>query len=71
MRGAERNFLSTNRDRAQTVLDQQYSNYHGDKEVKEVALKGFKKRYAITSDLQQFYNACKLIIEQWNLQRFL
>ena len=43
VRGVERNFLSTNRDRAQTVLDQQYSNYHGDKEVKEVVLKGFKK----------------------------
>ena len=28
-------------------------------------------RFAITGDLQQFYNACKLISSQWNLQRFL
>ena len=28
-------------------------------------------RYAITGDLQQFYNACKLNASQWNLQRFL
>ena len=27
--------------------------------------------FAITGDLQQFYNACKLSAEQWNLQRFL
>ena len=28
-------------------------------------------KYAIWGDLQQFYNTCKLIPEQWNLQRFL
>ena len=28
-------------------------------------------RYAITGDIQQFYNTCKLIPSQWNLQRFL
>ena len=27
--------------------------------------------YAVNGDLKQFYNSCKLIIEQWNLQRFL
>ena len=26
---------------------------------------------AMTGDLQQFYNACKLLPQQWNLQRFL
>ena len=25
----------------------------------------------MVGDLQQFYNACKLICSQWNLQRFL
>ena len=28
-------------------------------------------RHAVTGDLQQFYNACKLTTSQWNLQRFL
>ena len=27
--------------------------------------------FALTGDLTQFYNACKLIVEQWNLQRLL
>ena len=27
--------------------------------------------FAMTGDLTQFYNTCKLIIQQWNLQRFL
>ena len=27
--------------------------------------------YAVNGDLQQVYNACKLIADQWNLQRFL
>ena len=162
VRGPERDFLSTIRDRALTVLNQQCKKYHQDEEIKEVAIKAFKKlfdnghaalvedldeetkalfmdkdpqyyipwrlifklmsvstpcravldgssrtkfrsdgsagrclndlvvkgkittinliklllrfrvgRFACTCDLQQFYNACKLIIEQWNLQRFL
>ena len=28
-------------------------------------------RFSVTGDLQQFYNACKLLPPQWNLQRFL
>ena len=28
-------------------------------------------RHAVTGDLTQFYNACKLLPSQWNLQRFL
>ena len=28
-------------------------------------------KFAVTGDLQQFYNACKLTPSQWNLQRFL
>ena len=28
-------------------------------------------KFALTGDLKQFYNACKLWAEQWNLQRFL
>ena len=28
-------------------------------------------KYAVTWDLQQFYNACKLSPQQWNLQRFI
>ena len=28
-------------------------------------------KYALSGDLQQFYNACKLTSKQWNLQRFL
>ena len=27
--------------------------------------------YGMAGDLQQFYNSCKLDINQWNLQRFL
>ena len=29
------------------------------------------RRFAVTVDLQQFYNSCKLNSDQWNLQRFL
>ena len=161
-RGPERDFLSTNKDRALTILDQQCRKYHKDDEVKEIALKAFSKLFdnghaaiiddvdpellaefidkdpqyyipwrlqfnlkslstpcravldgssrtkfrpdgtggrclndlvvkgkittinllkmllrfcagliAVTTDLQQFYNACKLLAKQWNLQRFL
>ena len=28
-------------------------------------------RFGLTCDLQQFYNSCKLVPTQWNLQRFL
>ena len=28
-------------------------------------------KFSMTGDLQQFYNACKLVPDQWNLQRFL
>ena len=28
-------------------------------------------RFAISGDIAQFYNACKLLPQQWNLQRFL
>ena len=161
VRGQEKDFLTTNRDRALKVLDQQCKKYHGDDEVRETALKAFKKLFgnghaaliedveakllaifidkdpqyfipwrlifkdsistpcravldgssktkprkdgtggrclndlvvkgkittinlfkmllrftvglfAVNGDLQQFYNACKLIADQWNLQRFL
>jgi hypothetical protein len=161
VRGAEQDFLTTNRERAMQVLDQQCRKYHGDEEVRETALKAFRKLfdnghaelikdveeellvqfmdkdpqyfipwrlvfkdsvstpcravldassrtkyrrdgtagrclndlvvkgkvttinlvkmllrftvglYAVNGDLKQFYNACKLIVEQWNLQRFL
>ena len=161
VRGPEQDFLTTNRDRAMKVLDQQCRKYHGDEEIRETALKAFKKLfdnghaalvsdveeevleqfiykdpqyfipwrlvfkdsvsttcravldassktkhrsdgragrclndlvvkgkvttinlvkmllrftvglYAVNGDLKQFYNACKLIVEQWNLQRFL
>ena len=161
LRGPEQDFLTNNRDRALKVLDQQCRKYHADEEVRETALKAFKKLfdnnhaailsdieeelteqfihkdpqyfipwrlvfkdsvstpcravldassktkyrsdgragrclndlvvkgkittinlvkmllrftvglYAVNGDLKQFYNACKLIVEQWNLQRFL
>ena len=162
VRGPERDFLSTNRDRALKVLTQQCNKYHKDEEVKEVAVKAFKKlfdnghaalvedvdeetkklfinkdpqyfipwrlvfkpdslstpcravldgssrtkfrmdgsagrclndlvvkgkitsinlvkmllrfrtgKFGVTCDLQQFYNSCKLLAGQWNLQRFL
>jgi hypothetical protein len=28
-------------------------------------------KFAMTGDLQQFYNACKQVPTQWNLERFL
>ena len=28
-------------------------------------------KFGVTCDLQQFYNSCKLLADQWNLQRFL
>ena len=161
LRGKERDFLTSNRDKAMKVLLQQCRKYHGDPETREVVLKAFAKLFdnghavplsqlseeqlnqfinkevqyhipwrvvfskspttpcrpvldgssrtsyrrdktggrclndlvckgkieslnlvkvllrfiiglfAFTGDLQQFYNACKLIIQQWNLQRFL
>ena len=161
IRGPEREFLTTNKDRALKVLDQQCRKYHGDEEIIETALKAFKKLfdnghaalikdldddlleqfvnkdpqyfipwrlvfkdsvstpcravldgssktkhrkdgtagrclndlvvkgkvttinlvkmllrftvglYAVNGDLKQFYNSCKLVVEQWNLQRFL
>ena len=161
LRGPEKDFLTTNKERALTVLDQQCRKYHGDEEIREVALKGFRKlfdnghasllqdidddtkqlflnkdpqyfipwrlvfkdsistpcravldassktkqrsdgsggrclndlvvkgkvttinlvkmllrfivgRFALNGDLQQFYNACKLEPDHWNLQRFL
>ena len=37
----------------------------------KVLLRFFAGRYAFTGDLQQFYNACKLDPDMWNLQRFL
>ena len=159
-RGAERDYLSSNRDRAEKVLNQQIKKYSGDDETKESILQAFDKlfknghaklmselkeedkeflqkevqhhliwrvvfsgsvttptrpvmdasartafrkdgtggrslndlvckgkieslnmikvllrfiagRCALTGDLKQFYNACKLNSNQWNLQRFL
>ena len=37
----------------------------------KVLLRFIIGRCGITGDLQQFYNACKLNAQQWNLQRFL
>ena len=37
----------------------------------KVLLRFMTGLFAMTGDLQQFYNACKLLCEQWNLQRFL
>ena len=162
VRGPERDFLTTNRDRALKVLDQQCKKYHKDEDIKQVAVKAFRKlfdnghaalledmdeedkelfidkdpqyfipwrlvfkpdsistpcravldgssrtkfridgsagrclndlvvkgkittinlvkmvlrfrvgKFGVTCDLQQFYNACKLLANQWNLQRFL
>ena len=161
LRGKERDYLSSNRDRAAKVLAQQCKKYHGDAENKDVILEAFNKlfknghakllsqlsqseldqfmdkevqhhlvwrvvfsaspttpcrpvmdassrtpfrrdgsggkslndlvckgkieslnlvkvlmrfmtgKYAMTGDLKQFYNACKLNASQWNLQRFL
>jgi hypothetical protein len=28
-------------------------------------------KFAVTGDFKQFYNSCKLVPDQWNLQRFL
>ena len=161
LRGPENEFLTTNRDKAHKILDQQCRKYFNDIEVKDVALKAFDKlldnghasfiedlceddllqfmdkdpqyfipwrlvfkdsvstpcravldassrtsyrsngtagrclndlvvkgkvttinlvkmllrftvgAFAINGDLKQFYNSCKLIPSQWNLQRFL
>ena len=161
VRGSEQDFLTTNKDRALKVLDQQCRKYSSNEEIKEIALKAFDKLfdnghaaltsdvdeeilqkfiykdpqyfipwrlvfkdsvstpcravldassktkhrsdgkagrclndlvvkgkvttinlvkmllrftvglYAVNGDLKQFYNACKLVVEQWNLQRFL
>ena len=66
VRGPEQDFLTTNRDRAMKVLDQQCRKYHGDEEIRETALKAFKKLFdnshaALVSDveeevLEQFIN---------------
>ena len=158
--GKERDFLTSNRERAVKILMQQCKKYHKDTETKDIILKAFAKlfnngharlvsdltpeeseflkkeihyhipwrvvfsgspttpcrpvldassrtsfrkdksggkslndlvakgkietlnlvkvlmrfgvgKYAFTGDLTQFYNACKLGKEQWNLQRFL
>ena len=37
----------------------------------KVLLRFLIGRYAFAGDLTQFYNSCKLIPQQWNLQRFL
>ena len=37
----------------------------------KVLLRFLVGRFALTGDLQQFYNACKLDPDMWNLQRFL
>ena len=161
LRGKERDFLSSNRDKAIKILLQQCKKYHGDPETKETVLKAFAKlfdnghamllsqlsekqldkfinkevqhhipwrvvfssspttpcrpvldassrtsyrsdksggrclndlvckgkveslnllkvmvrfiigQFALTGDLQQFYNACKFSSDQWNLLRFL
>ena len=161
LRGKERDFLSSNREKAKKILLQQCRKYYGDSDTKETILKAFNKlfdnghavllsqlsekqletfihkevqhhipwrvvfspspttpcrpvldassrtdyrsdrsggrclndlvckgkvetlnllkvmvrfvvgQFAVAGDLQQFYNACKLSSEQWNLQRFL
>jgi hypothetical protein len=43
LRGAEEDFLTTNRDRALKVLEQQCKKYYKDTETKEAVLKAFKK----------------------------
>ena len=43
LRGPEEDFLSTNRDRALQVLDQQCKKYQKDDDVKLVAVKAFSK----------------------------
>ena len=37
----------------------------------KVLLRFITGQAAFTGDLKQFYNACKLNCDQWNLQRFL
>ena len=43
VRGPERDFLSTNRNRALQVLNQQCRKYQKDEDIKEVAVKAFSK----------------------------
>ena len=43
LRGEEQDFLTTNRDRALKVLEQQCRKYYKDEATKEVILKAFKK----------------------------
>ena len=43
LRGPERDFLVTNRDSAEKILEQQCKKYFGDVEVKEKILKAFQK----------------------------
>ena len=66
VRGSEQDFLTTNRDRALKVLDQQCRKYSSNEEIREVALKAFAKLFdnghaALTSNvdeetLQKFIN---------------
>ena len=43
LRGPEEDFLTTNRDRALKVLEQQCRKYHSDLDTKETVLKAFRK----------------------------
>ena len=45
LRGPEEDFLTTNRDRALKVLEQQCRKYYKDADTKEVVLKAFKKLF--------------------------
>ena len=67
LRGSEKDFLTTNRDRALQVLDQQCRKYHKDKEVKDIAIKAFKKLFdnghaALLDDLDD--DVKKLFLEK-------
>lgn len=45
-RGSERDFLSSNRDRAEKVLRQQIKKYSGDSETKQTILEAFQKLFS-------------------------
>ena len=45
LRGAERDFLTSNQDRAMKILDSQCKKYHGDEETKASILAAFKKLF--------------------------
>ena len=40
-------------------------------ELLRLVLKWLVGKVAVTGDLSQFYNSCKIATHQWNLQRFL